>query len=148
MWPSPQFSTDLVTFTEEIINGKLHFFVQWMTLVSNESWSFYIAATLNKPHPQVMSQGIVELMNSLNFLDKSSRFAFTVYCWRSLQPLPKSSFKKIAFFRLPLIAKRCAGDENEKLELISINSWITSSLLIFSYCFQVKTMTDIFNKYE
>ena len=25
MWPNPQFSTDLVTFTEEIFNGKLHF---------------------------------------------------------------------------------------------------------------------------
>ena len=25
MWPNPQFSTDLVTFTEEIHNGKLHF---------------------------------------------------------------------------------------------------------------------------
>ena len=25
MWPNPQFSADLVTFTEEILNGKLHF---------------------------------------------------------------------------------------------------------------------------
>ena len=25
MWPNPQFSVDLVTFTEEILNGKLHF---------------------------------------------------------------------------------------------------------------------------
>ena len=25
MWPNSQFSADLVTFTEEIINGKLHF---------------------------------------------------------------------------------------------------------------------------
>ena len=25
MWPKPQFSADLVTFTEEILNGKLHF---------------------------------------------------------------------------------------------------------------------------
>ena len=25
MWPNPQFSADLVTFTEEIINGKPHF---------------------------------------------------------------------------------------------------------------------------
>ena len=25
MWPRPQFSADLVTFTEEILNGKLHF---------------------------------------------------------------------------------------------------------------------------
>ena len=25
MWPNPQFCVDLVTFTEEIINEKLHF---------------------------------------------------------------------------------------------------------------------------
>ena len=25
MWPNPQFPTDLVTFTEETLNGKLHF---------------------------------------------------------------------------------------------------------------------------
>ena len=25
MWPNPQFSVDLVTFTEEIFNRKLHF---------------------------------------------------------------------------------------------------------------------------
>ena len=25
MWPNPQVPADLVTFTEEIINGKLHF---------------------------------------------------------------------------------------------------------------------------
>ena len=25
MWPNLQFSADLVTFTEEILNGKLHF---------------------------------------------------------------------------------------------------------------------------
>ena len=26
MWPNPQFPVDLVTFTEEILNWKLHFF--------------------------------------------------------------------------------------------------------------------------
>ena len=25
MWPNPQFSANLVTFAEEILNGKLHF---------------------------------------------------------------------------------------------------------------------------
>ena len=25
MWPNPQFPVDLVTFTKEILNGKLHF---------------------------------------------------------------------------------------------------------------------------
>ena len=28
MWPDPQFTADLVTFTREILNGKVHFFVQ------------------------------------------------------------------------------------------------------------------------
>ena len=29
MWPNPQESEDSVTFSEETLNGKLHFFVQW-----------------------------------------------------------------------------------------------------------------------
>ena len=29
MWPNQQIATDLVTFTEENLNGKLHFFVQY-----------------------------------------------------------------------------------------------------------------------
>ena len=40
MWPNPQFSSDLVTFTEEILNAKLHFlcslsltlFKEWLSL--------------------------------------------------------------------------------------------------------------------
>ena len=28
MWPNPQFPADLVAFTEEILNGKLYFFVK------------------------------------------------------------------------------------------------------------------------
>ena len=30
MWPNPQETADLVTFTDEILNGKLYFFVQWV----------------------------------------------------------------------------------------------------------------------
>ena len=29
MWPNPQETADLFTFTEEILNRKLHFFAQW-----------------------------------------------------------------------------------------------------------------------
>ena len=35
MRPNPQENADLVTFTEEILNGKLHFFVQWLLLARN-----------------------------------------------------------------------------------------------------------------
>ena len=37
MWPDPQFPADLVTFTEEIFNGKLHFFVQCMCFFNTSS---------------------------------------------------------------------------------------------------------------
>ena len=33
MWPNPQFPSDLVTCTEEILNGKLHFFAAWCVAV-------------------------------------------------------------------------------------------------------------------
>ena len=42
MWPNPQFPADLVTFTEEILNGKLHFLcseiydVFWTSLQLNQ----------------------------------------------------------------------------------------------------------------
>ena len=29
MWPNPQETMDLATFTEEIVNGKLHFYKMW-----------------------------------------------------------------------------------------------------------------------
>ena len=32
MWPNRRFPADLVTFTKEILNGKLNFFVQWSSL--------------------------------------------------------------------------------------------------------------------
>ena len=35
MWPNPQFPDDLVTFTEEILNGKLHFLFSDGTMKSN-----------------------------------------------------------------------------------------------------------------
>ena len=34
MWPNPQFPADMVTFTEEILNGKLHF----LSSISFEVW--------------------------------------------------------------------------------------------------------------
>ena len=33
MWPDPQEIADLVTFIEEILNGKLHFYAVWHEIV-------------------------------------------------------------------------------------------------------------------
>ena len=51
MWPNPQETEDLVTFTDEILNGKLYFFLQWkvevtqsksLTLLSKETWEYLL----------------------------------------------------------------------------------------------------------
>ena len=50
MWPNPQFPADLVTFTEEILNGKLHFLYSENTLSSN----FYIVLFENHQHQKMV----------------------------------------------------------------------------------------------
>ena len=39
MWPNPQFPADLVTFTEEIFNGKLHFLYSDSLMHNVPKWS-------------------------------------------------------------------------------------------------------------
>ena len=38
MWPNLQETAAFVTFTEEILNGKLHFFVQWLYLGRKQTY--------------------------------------------------------------------------------------------------------------
>ena len=38
MWPNPQIPADLITFTEEILNGKLHFLCSGHTGTSKSGW--------------------------------------------------------------------------------------------------------------
>ena len=45
MWPNPQFPVGLVTFTGEILNGKLHFLCsvsQWKLLASDLFLKLYL----------------------------------------------------------------------------------------------------------
>ena len=44
MWPNPKSPADLVTFTEEFLNGKFLFFVQWMFLQKStiiDAWQVF-----------------------------------------------------------------------------------------------------------
>ena len=42
MWPNPEFPADLVSFTEEILNGKLHFLCSDGRF-DHSSWAYEIA---------------------------------------------------------------------------------------------------------
>ena len=39
MWPNPQFPADLLTFTEKMLNGKLHFFCSVVQFEGSQCWS-------------------------------------------------------------------------------------------------------------
>ena len=41
MWPNPQETADLVTFTEEILNGKVHFLWKQILEMISQKWSFF-----------------------------------------------------------------------------------------------------------
>ena len=54
MWPNPQFPADLVTFTEKILNGKLHFCAVYYHIIIRyplpepiNTKSFYISCILH-----------------------------------------------------------------------------------------------------
>ena len=52
MWPNPQFPVDLVTFTEEIYNGKLHgmlFSIQYSGVQYTVQYLWKQIIVLNKP---------------------------------------------------------------------------------------------------
>ena len=83
MYPNPQLSADLVTFTWEILNGKLNFFVQWIHLFTTENRS-----KLFHPYNITMLIEIVLLWLKIPFelcwrhylCQKSALFGIIKYC--------------------------------------------------------------------
>ena len=83
MWPNPQFPADLVTFTEGILNGKLHF------LCSIVIYFFaFISVTFI-----FISQLIEGNMSTLNILNICLIFVLTGFA--SQRDLPNISFGKV-----------------------------------------------------
>ena len=75
MWPNPYKTANLVTFTEEILNGKLHFFVQWVQLRKT-----YFSKTINLPKYLVLASMTVKFLINL----KCSWTMFTHWFGRSV----------------------------------------------------------------
>ena len=63
MWPNPQFSTDLVTFTEEILNVKLSLFVQWVSMYMRKNTDQIPASIIDRSScPEVfLRKGVLEI---------------------------------------------------------------------------------------
>ena len=77
MWPNSQFPADLVTFTEKILNGKLHFLcsARWYIHLSLNIISTYLVLVhLFKDHWGLVHELLVCLLKIERYLfrDKSS----------------------------------------------------------------------------
>ena len=87
MWPNPQETADLVTFTEEIPNGKLHF----LCSVKFEKWSKKLIDLIcfNITVLQYFSKGIIKnFVTSSNSMQLASfnnlNFDSNILSWYSL----------------------------------------------------------------
>ena len=58
MWPNPQESADLVTFTEEILNGKVHFLCSeiYLQLIQPETFDFLTLRSNSKVNQTLMKK--------------------------------------------------------------------------------------------
>ena len=85
MWPNPQFSADLFTFTEEILKGKFHFLCS-----ENREW-FLNHCSLLIHHPNSFQSIHISSQKSSNLLIPTSsiinyiRVLSTVIYRRNLQ---------------------------------------------------------------
>ena len=56
MWPNPQDTADLVTYTEEILNGKLHFLCSvTLILLDTEKYSLVVSLLFLVTSPQILN---------------------------------------------------------------------------------------------
>ena len=109
MWPNQQKNADLVTFTKEILSGKLHFFVQWQYPTSFDkisilTWRLLVELffLLNKnprglkfiPYLSLKySITVTEILNLIqNYLAISSLLQIAIRCYH--QRMQKLSHQK------------------------------------------------------
>ena len=87
MWLNAQFRADFVTFNEETLNGKLHFFAQYGfymmgTLPLNGSLPLFYKNTVHKKHQGQISE--ILIMNFKNYTEAHS-FQIIFFKWRTIK---------------------------------------------------------------
>ena len=127
MWPSPQFPTDLVTFTEETLNRKLHFLAQWFLWI----WCFVFVCFII-----YFNQILWWCSNSVNSFLPSDSF------WS-----PWKHQKTFGFFMFLGGLKRIIGKKRFKIEqfahILIFVIYLLYIYYLFIYLFIIITLWDI-----
>ena len=119
MWPNLQFPADLVTFTEEVFNGKVHFLYSDESLLSNRIDTIY------KILPLFVFVLLKEMWGMEKVIDFARRFFYSLLFYLGTDNLSLENLKK---FNL------CYNYENKphplssgvstSLEILRNNPWV------------------------
>ena len=74
MWPNPQFPADLVTFTEETLNGKLHFLCSDLFTVYIKDTAIEAYLELSQTNTKDFFAKTVKGLQALNYFHKKAPF--------------------------------------------------------------------------
>ena len=100
MWPNPQFPADFVTFTEEILNGKLHFLCSAGAKI--KQLSYHAAPSLVDETPKIIlfyggcndvsiktstleniAKNLLEMAKTCRGCGVNDIFISSIICWRN-----------------------------------------------------------------
>ena len=136
MWPNPQIPADSVTYTREILNGKLHFLcsgktkkqfkiqvIQMFRLQANGPWKVLLCNFQHFYFPYMY----ISFVN--NFMKKTSS------CWDKLSNVCSFSMSQICLIREPLTLKKYRLEYLAKLGSCfsyTLNAFLRLNVLLFS----------------
>ena len=85
MLPNPQFPTDLVTFPEEILNGKLHFLCTVRNCMTNSCKLYALPCVIIRCSKTLMiAVFLMDILNSSTLFIASCLSLFIASCYISL----------------------------------------------------------------
>ena len=138
MWPNPQESTDFVTFTEEILNGKLRFLCT-ESVWFKEYWDCYLSEL------EVNTQKLLEWLNGIFPSEISPTYFITQSIKQPICPLLSCATEplNILCLRTFLTSKRLKKifrqtKKSMKSFLAMTMQRVQISILYQKYCFNKK----------
>ena len=138
MWSNPQFPVDLVTFTKEIINEKLHFFVQWFNGVFLGIWKIFQVSCFMKDKWIAATSGILISKYIHRKMFASLQIFLTNHCVKSIQF--RSFQQNTEFFLVRIFLYSVRIQENtdqKKLRIWTIFTQWISLFFLFEKNFRV-----------
>ena len=140
MWPNPQETADFVTFTEEILNGKLHFLCNGCRNWHSETGSKYIGKeVIDQLNWQILGWKLLR-SSWFSCCSRSCKSVLEAFLVHRKTPIPRSSFGQTKSCSMPAVK------EHVMLYYVLINRWHFFLLHRFPFLCSVISFDDLEEK--